>query len=294
MESKFYTLHTHTHSLSLTLSPSPPFLSLFSLPPIAFILMVALAIVRIAEGCHNLPKLAKLNGFPPLFGVSIYSFMCQHSLPGMVTPMKDKRHIYWMLAGDFLLVLSFYFLLIFTGVFAFSTDHMSQLYTLDFFVPGQEIIKLVLGVYLALFPVFTLSTSFPIISVTLRENIKALAKLIFRREEFPFVVDRIVFPLVTIIPPIALAYATQQDDLLVSITGSFPGLAVQYLIPTTLVLTARYKFKTVFGKYRNRYSSPVGHVIITGVVIAWAGISTILVIVKMALSPPQLIDHPLQ
>lgn len=257
--------------------------------------MISLAIVRISSGQHNLPKLANISAFPGLFGISIYAFMCQHSLPGIVTPMSSKKYIYSILLGDFGLIIVFYFLLVYTGVFAFGVDDMSPLYTLDFFHPGDPIYKLIIGTYLALFPVFTLSASFPIISVTLRDNLKALVKTALQKlkgkdYKFPFVVDRIVFPIVTLAFPTIIAFATQQVDILVSITGSFPGVGVQYIIPASLVLMARWTMQKQFGKYENRYKSPFSRIIVVSIVVFWSLISVILMIVDLSLSPPKKSD----
>ena len=254
--------------------------------------MISLAIVRISSGQHNLPKLANISAFPALFGISIYAFMCQHSLPGIVTPMSSKKKIYSILLGDFVLIIVFYFLLVYTGVFAFAFDDMKPLYTLDFFNPGDPIYKLIIGTYLALFPVFTLSASFPIISVTLRENLKALVKTALQKwkgedYQFHFIVDRIVFPLVTLAFPTIIAFATQQVDILVSITGSFPGVGVQYIIPASLVLMARWTMQKKFGKYKSRYKSPFSHIIVVAIVVCWSLISVIFMIVDLSLSPPK-------
>lgn len=268
-------------------------------------LMISLAFVRIGEGHRSTPVIADFKKFPSLFGVSVYSFMCQHSLPGMVTPMSTKKYIYRIMISDFVLILIFYYLLAYTAVFAFDVNDMHQLYSLDFFDPNDPIWKLVLGIYLALFPVFTLSASFPIISVTLRENLKCLVRLIFeephvrehllRRDplepnksvEFPLLVNRILFPLLALAPPIIIAFSTQQIDILVSITGSFPGVGVQYVIPATMILLIQYRFKKSFGKYRNPYSTSLSHTIITCIVLVWSGVSVGMMIVDLALFPPK-------
>ena len=49
---------------------------------------------------------------------------------GLVTPISNKKWLYSMMLGDYVLILSFYFLLAFTGIFAF-TD-INDLYTLNF------------------------------------------------------------------------------------------------------------------------------------------------------------------
>ncbi|XP_011404700.1 PREDICTED: transmembrane protein 104-like isoform X2 [Amphimedon queenslandica] len=271
---------------------------------LAFMLMISLAFVRIGQGHHSSPKTADFKVLPNLFGVSVYSFMCHHSLPGMVTPMSSKKYIYRILFSDFTIILVFYYLLVFSGVFAFRPEDMKPLYSLDFFNPGDPYWKLVFGIYLALFPVFTLSASFPIISVTLRENLKCLMKLLLSEPQirgllgkepleadksikFPFVIDRFLFPVLALTPPIVIAYATQQIDILVSITGSFPGVGVQYVIPATLVLFAHYKFKKSFGKYKNPYSTPLSHVVFMVIVLGWAGISVVMMVLDLALFPPK-------
>ena len=259
--------------------------------------MIILAIVRIAEGHYHPPPLADFKTLPSLFGISVYSFMCQHSLPGMVTPMRNKKGVHWMLLGDFAMTLVFYLLLTITGSFAFRSCEMGELYTLDFFNPGDSVIKMIIGTYLALFPVFTLSTNFPIIAVTLRENLKSLARTALKpwlgERNFPWIIDKLLFPTLALLPPVAISFATQQDDLIVSITGSFPGVGVQYLIPAFLVLMGRYTLTKEFGGYKNKYKSPVGHFALVGIVIGWAFISVVLIIVNMSITPPKLTEHPI-
>lgn len=223
--------------------------------------------------------------------------MCHHSLPGIVTPIRKKEGLQSLLAVDFVLILFLYILISVTGVFAVPGD-LQALHSLNFFHPGSEVILIIIGAYLALFPVIALSSNFPIITITLRDNLKALLKAIFMREnDFPFVLNRLLFPLLALLPPVTLAYITQQDSLLVSITGSFPGVGVQYLIPVSLAFMARYTMKKTFGSYnnphqswfsRNIYGFPLFH----GLVAAWSFITVILIIVVTILRPPKLAEHP--
>ena len=258
--------------------------------------MIALAIQKIIAGPTHTPTAANISGFPELFGVTIYAFMCQHSIPGMITPMRNKRGVLLLVAGDFALIIVFYILLTYTGVFAFKVSDMQELYSLDFFSPGEQIALLILGTYIALFPVFTLSTNFPIISITLRENLKALFKTVFERwlrgANFPFVVDHIFFPLLTIIPPFAIAYATQQTDVLVSVTGSFPGVCVQYLIPVSLAFMGHSKLKKKYGCYLNKHKSPLSHYVFLIAVLVWSAVSFVLILVDLAINPPTIDPHP--
>lgn len=57
-------------------------------------------------------------------------FRCHHSLPSLITPISKKKKIYWLVFADYLLILVFYLLLSFTGVFAF--NDIKDIYTLNF------------------------------------------------------------------------------------------------------------------------------------------------------------------
>ncbi|CAG2111148.1 unnamed protein product, partial [Medioppia subpectinata] len=51
------------------------------------------------------PSSLSISGVPNLFGVCVYSFMCHHSLPSLVTPINDKRRIFSLILTDYLLIL---------------------------------------------------------------------------------------------------------------------------------------------------------------------------------------------
>lgn len=132
----------------------------------AFLVMVVLACLTLAKGAPASPPPTRVAGLPNLFGVCVYSFMCHHSLPSLVTPIANKNRLYSILLGDYVLILGFYFLLAFTGIFAFRD--LEDLYTLNF-QPSTEDSSILysLHMFLSLFPVFTLSTNFPIIGTTI-------------------------------------------------------------------------------------------------------------------------------
>ena len=263
--------------------------------------MICIAIAKLVQGTRATPppQLASIAGFPVLFGVSIYSFMCQHSLPGMVTPMSTKRGVFWLILVDFILILAFYLLLVFTGASLFSYDDLLDLYTLNFFKPYDQVAAIgkrvlsVLGYYLALFPVFTLSTNFPIISITLRENLKALARIVAKHwigeKPFPWLIDRILFPFLAVLPPLAIAFATTNVEVLVSITGSFPGIGVQYVIPATLAFAGKYAItKKLNVKYQNKHKSPFSHFVFLVIILVWTAISILLIIADDVL---KIVNH---
>ena len=241
---------------------------------LAFMIMIVLTIIRLANNNgQGHPKVADFEGIPNLFGVCVYSFMCHHSLPSLVTPISNKSKLFIMVFVDFVLILLFYSLMSFTGAFAFHEP--KDIYTLSFLPDPcdtkQPITNSkVLQYYLVLFPVFTLSTSFPIISITLRNNLKTM----FYREDRPFswFVDRIVFPLAAISLPIVIALATDEVEFLVGITGSYAGAGIQYVIPAALVLVSRRAVRAnpSVSMLRNRFTSPFKHTFWVILVFIWA------------------------
>ena len=61
------------------------------------------------------------------------------------------------------------------------------------------------------------------------------------RPGYSKLVNHYLIALLAILPPIAVAVATNQVGFLVGITGSYAGAGIQYVIPTCLVLMARRK-----------------------------------------------------
>lgn len=101
--------------------------------------MITLAIIKLANK-KNLgdPKVVSIKGIPNLFGVCVYSFMCHHSLPGLVTPISKKKNLFWLIFADYILILIFYSLLSFTGIFAFQS--IEDIYTLNFQVNRYDLV----------------------------------------------------------------------------------------------------------------------------------------------------------
>jgi len=223
----------------------------------AFIVMVVLAILTLVNESPASPPTSKISGLPNLFGVCVYSFMCHHSLPGLVTPISNKKKLYSLILGDYALILSFYFLLAFTGIFAFRD--INDLYTLNFQPSATDSWLLFsLHIFLSLFPVFTLSTNFPIIAITLSNNLKAL--FLTEGRMYSYWTRTVLFPLLALVPPTMVAMATHSLEFLVGLTGSYAGAGIQYIVPAALVYYARQEAGAALGVgVRNHHKSPFKH-----------------------------------
>ncbi|CAG2065835.1 unnamed protein product [Timema podura] len=252
---------------------------------LAFSIMIVYAARKlIHDGPQGHPPAASLSGVPGLFGACVYSFMCHHSLPALVSPIADKTRLSRFLALDYVLIAAFYLLLALTGAFAF--QHLDDLYTLDFGPrangdcgTGAAWPVMAMEYFLALFPVFTLSTSFPIIAITLRNNLKSL----FLTEgcHYHWCIRKMVFPLLAVIPPVLIATTTENLEILVRVTGSYAGASIQYIIPALLVYYARQKTLQVIGMgVKNEFASPFHSCGWVWFVILWAIACSILVTVN--------------
>lgn len=244
-------------------------------------MMIIIAIIEIIQGNSGTkPDIFDFKELPDLFGVCVYAFMCQHSLPGMITPMKSKKYVFPMLVADYALIFIFYSVMCYTAVYRFN-GRLEDIYTLNFLHTSR--VWRPLAYYLALFPVITLSSNFPIISVTLRDNLKVMCQKFIQGRKYPFLIDRIFFPLLAVTPPMAIAFATTDVEALVSWTGSFPGVGVQYVIPVALAYFARRKFNKRFQSYKNKHKSWIGGNIMFTIVLIWALASIIMIIVDRIL-----------
>nr|CAD7401494.1 unnamed protein product [Timema poppensis] len=252
---------------------------------LAFSIMIVYAARKlIYDGPQGHPPAASLSGVPGLFGACVYSFMCHHSLPALVSPIADKTRLSRFLALDYVLIAAFYLLLALTGAFAF--QHLDDLYTLDFGPrangdcgTGAAWPVMAMEYFLALFPVFTLSTSFPIIAITLRNNLKSL----FLTEgcHYHWCIRKLAFPLLAVIPPVLIATTTENLEILVRVTGSYAGASIQYIIPALLVYYARQKTLQVIGMgVKNEFASPFHSCGWVWFVILWAIACSILVTVN--------------
>lgn len=242
---------------------------------IAFTIMIVYAVRKLAiDGVQGNPPLANISGIPSLFGACVYSFMCHHSLPALVAPIANKSTLNRSLAFDYVLIASFYLLLALTGAFAF--EHLDDLYTLDFGPRGSgdcskssNIFMLIIEYFLALFPVFTLSTSFPIIAITLRNNLQSL--FLYDDTNYNLCLRKLIFPILAVMPPYLIAMSTKDLSKLVGVTGSYAGTGIQYLIPTFLVYYARKKTNKIIGLgVINKFASPFSSNFWLIFVIVWA------------------------
>ncbi|ELR19349.1 uncharacterized protein ACA1_265540 [Acanthamoeba castellanii str. Neff] len=208
--------------------------------------MVVIAIIAIAKG--DGPTVSKIE-------IANFSLREHHldSIPGLLAPVEKKNKVTTLFTVDFVSIFIAYILLAYSAVFAYDQYPIPSTYTTFFRGKTNEVVAIIL----ALYPVFTLTTNFPLICITLRNNI-------IRFDGAWAWVNRVKRPLSTIValtPAIIIAFGTCDVSLLVSITGSYPGLGIMFFIPIVLVFFARRRVRQVFGESGsyNKHRSPFHH-----------------------------------
>lgn len=231
---------------------------------VSMFIMIALAFLRLArETDRPSVKTADFNELPNFFGVAVYSFMCQHSIPAVVTPVTNKSRVKLFVLFDFVFIIILYSTVVLSATFAFGEDELLDLYSLNFNFP------IVCKYILQLYPVFTLTANFPILGIVLRENIGKLFLPNTNEKHNGFFIRRILFPLIAVVPPICVACMTYDVSLLVGYSGTYAGALLQYVIPALLVYCARRHATNILGEYRNRFTSPFRHTGWVYVVLVW-------------------------
>ena len=208
--------------------------------------------------------LFSLSGAKNVLGVFVYSFMCHHSLPALVTPMQSKKHVHRVLGTDLGLVYASYTVMGLTALFAFANVKntvcekgeaeacsIQELYTLNWVSSDFR----PMAAFLSLFPVFTLTTTFPLISITLRGNILRLFPAPAPGAPAHETERRVLATLLAIVPAFAVCALRVPLDRIISFTGAFCGVFIMFFFPATLVLLARRK---VPQHARNALASPLG------------------------------------
>ncbi|KAL0481535.1 hypothetical protein AKO1_012338 [Acrasis kona] len=204
---------------------------------VALLSMILLSIIHIVEISSSGKKIFDNikwfdgKGLAVLFGSSIYAFMCHHSLPAIVSPIKSKKGLSLLFFGDFGFIFITYTVLCWVALFAFNDAKLDT--CPNRITPGpacqiQDMFHLnfttykfqPLAAFISLFPVFTLTTNYPLIAITLRNNLQTLLKPWKAFDEFKY--------------------------------SGIAGTGVQFIFPALLVIFSRRKLQ-------NQKSSEVVH-----------------------------------
>ena len=264
------------------------------------------------------PPVFELKNLSKFFGASMYSFMCQHSLPSFAfyTKGNSRKRISMVLALDYIVILIFYLCVCCSAILAFGLLRdqscidapdkvqcsIQGLYILNVVSVAQPI----LGDFLLLFPVYISITNYPMIAITTRNNLAPwfdYAKDVFsygKSKTSPVSSEdieelalnlfgshsnrgqvKIWHSLAVSLPSILIACFFHNCSDIVAFTGSYAGLALGLIFPSWLLFAARRRAKSLPGLQHdvvNPYRSPFRSNFWINAVFFWAFLSLCFVI----------------
>lgn len=93
-------------------------------------------------------------------------------------------------------------------------------------------------------------------SVVIKSSLNLfLSKALFKKTQ-SFYINQLLYPTLAILPPIVIAFVTNDLTTLVGVTGSYAGAGVQYVVPATLIYYARREAALITSRSsetRNRH-----------------------------------------
>lgn len=225
----------------------------------AFFIMIAVMAVHIRTDGAGIPpsahlprkpiKIADPAEFAELYGVCIYAFMCHHSLPSIISPIRNKTLVTRIFLVDYVFILLAYIGLGGVSLLAFDglpdspdscpptkiTDEQTPCPVQHLITQNFESFSFQpLAYYLSLYPVFALTTNFPLICITLRNNLQTIVPGLLGIH-----LKRWQYTLLAALPPYITAYLYRDVDSLAGITGGYAGVFIQLIIPAMLAILAR-------------------------------------------------------
>nr|XP_025041205.1 transmembrane protein 104-like isoform X4 [Pelodiscus sinensis] len=218
--------------------------------------VMAFYLLAIGRGKGN-PTLANFGALPNIFGACSLAAVSHATLPHIIPPIQNKTNLGLGIAIVFIVVSAFYALLSLLIMFTFENDKIQEIVLLNFLdcsiVPGMFFIY-----FLGLYTTFKVSAVFPLNAVALRDNIRAIFSSF--QSSHIWVVESLLFPLLTIIPPIVIAVITENIEVIVGITGSYAATIIQFIIPPLLVHYSRRDTQEKFGLcIPMKHASPFQH-----------------------------------
>ncbi|CAH3038208.1 unnamed protein product [Porites evermanni] len=98
-------------------------------------LMILLTVLDIANG-HYVPSdqlmLWDTEKAKELIGITVFTFMCQHTIPSIILPLADKSKTLRVVLIDYIIVLLYCSIIVFSAVMNKPASQISPLYSLNF------------------------------------------------------------------------------------------------------------------------------------------------------------------
>lgn len=222
--------------------------------------------------------LFNIAGFGTLYPSVVFAQLLHHSVPGLIQPVNNKKHVTKMFFFGILTTFGLYTILGISTVLYFGKNIKPQI-TLHwkdydgFSFNGNEpkVWASIISYIVVLFPVVDITSCYPLHCVTLGNNIfVTLPDSITDKQRSRFV--KIMCRLLSAIPPLFLGCVWRQLSLIVKIGGTL-GFFIAFIIPSALQIMSRRRSLKEFGTKDTPYSfhlSKTGYAIVMLVVFGFA------------------------
>ncbi|XP_058891345.1 transmembrane protein 104-like isoform X2 [Acipenser ruthenus] len=225
---------------------------------VVFSIMFVTSVVILARGRgRGTPILADFNAFPSVFGACSVAAVSHTVLPTVVPLIRNKTYLCQGVMVVFATVTLLYLTLCVFVVFVFPEKDIQAVILVNF--ATCSVVPVVFVIYiLGLYTTIKVSANFPLNGVTLSDNLKSMFAGFQCSHAWP--VDRLLFPLAVIAPPLAISYGTHNIEMIVGITGSYTVNLIQYVTPSALVYLSRKEARARFGDdVLIKHASPFQH-----------------------------------
>jgi len=184
-------------------------------------------------------ELFNFSGFGLILTTSIFAQLIHYGVPGIVQPVRDKSKLVWIFSIGCTITMLMYLALGILCSMYFGHD-TKQLITLnwtgyngDFHSSSEGVHKewwaYIISYTVILFPVATTTTGFPLIAITLGNNIYAGLPSKWTKNQTSRPI-KILCRLIAAIPPIIGATFLREVSLLIELTG-LCGFFIGYVLP---------------------------------------------------------------
>ncbi|XP_018330318.1 transmembrane protein 104 homolog [Agrilus planipennis] len=220
-----------------------------------------------------------LERLPLIFGAGIFSYMVHHCMPSIVDPIVEKHRLKLILLVEFVILTCYYLLISLSLLFA--DDDLNVIVTLHFLPAKNETVLAyrVMGYSVNVYPLLTVAATFPLVAISLRENLKNL--FLRSGRKYSFFNRKVLFPLLIIIVSATIALASLDFPIIIIVATSYLGILVQYIIPIVLVYNARVYCSSNFETYYNPFKSPFRKRQWEMVVIVVASLAIVCITIKL-------------
>eukprot|EP00128_Syssomonas_multiformis_P015509 Colp12_sorted_trinity150504_noHs@28947 len=209
----------------------------------------------------------KPAGFAQIFTACALALNCHSNMPDALQPVKDKSKLKSITSAALMTATFVYMLLGFLCAIAF--EDVKALITLNWenytaCGDGWEDCPKGAGAYIVqmwvrLFPVVDMLSVYPLLSLTLANNMAQSLPHHIKRT-WPERRVRIILRLLASVPPIALAAGLKSLEIIFSIAGLF-GFILEIVLPCLLYLSSKRYMEREYGEKGSMtpYKSVVSH-----------------------------------